>query len=385
MPAMEREHVLPGHLTVRSVDIPAGFAEAIRRSLSGAPTDRTGPVRGRVTVLAAGDGRARRRPERAALTGDAGDGVVASRHAAGLVVEDGPGWSLLTGEIADLTVEVGSGTPGWRVIRDVLRPAVQVAGIDAGTVVAHAASVELAGRGILLAGWSESGKTETALALSEDGALFLGDKWTVIWRDDAGGVTWTAPFPNRVGVRSWVVPWLPKLAVGLPGGRRLRLRTAERLAPAARWVAKGARGSRIADAILAPAADTATLADTIRLSAEDIRAAQSGDVAAPAESRLDTVVLLTTIEPGDDPSIDTVAAADVAGELARSAAYERRRYHLLGERAAFLGVRVVPGFDIVAREARAIERLLGDVRVLRLRSPFPGDPTIAARLIRSAL
>jgi serine kinase of HPr protein (carbohydrate metabolism regulator) len=47
-------------------------------------------------------------------------------------------------------------------------------------VAVHSAAVEMDGQAVLIAGWSESGKTETALALMEAGARFVSDKRTVL-------------------------------------------------------------------------------------------------------------------------------------------------------------------------------------------------------------
>src|SRR3972149_7602933 len=72
--------------------------------------------------------------------------------------------------------------------------------------MASAASVLSEEVGIAVAGWSESGKTETALALMEAGAGFLSDKWTLLGHDGE-----LSAFPISVGVRRWVLEYLPTL------------------------------------------------------------------------------------------------------------------------------------------------------------------------------
>ncbi len=99
------------------------------------------------------------------------------------------------------------GFPLWRVFRSAIRPAVQVSLAAEGRAVAmHAASVVVGGGGIVVAGWSESGKTETALGLMERGAGFLSDKWTLLGPDGE-----ISAFPISVGVRRWVLDYLPTL------------------------------------------------------------------------------------------------------------------------------------------------------------------------------
>ena len=103
----------------------------------------------------------------------------------------------------------------------VLRPAMQLALHGAGAAAVHAAAVEDAGRATLVAGWSESGKTEVALALVEAGASFLSDKWTVVGDDGEASA-----FPVSVGVRGWVLPALPRLRAALPVPARAQLAAA---------------------------------------------------------------------------------------------------------------------------------------------------------------
>ena len=108
-----------------------------------------------------------------------------------------------------------------------MRPVLQLGHVVRGAAVAHSAAVVLDGRAVLVAGWSESGKTETALALMEDGARFLSDKWTVLAPDGTARV-----FPIGVGVRGWTLAHLPRLdaALGKAARRRLSVAAAARRA-----------------------------------------------------------------------------------------------------------------------------------------------------------
>src|SRR5436190_17207319 len=117
------------------------------------------------------------------------------------------------------------GFPLWRIFRSAVRPAMQVGLAASGRGVAmHAATVTIDGGAVVVAGWSESGKTETALGLMEGGASFLSDKWTLIGADAQASA-----FPISVGIRRWVLRDLPTLRSSLTGSARLQF-TAARLA-----------------------------------------------------------------------------------------------------------------------------------------------------------
>jgi hypothetical protein len=374
---------LPGDLAVRCVDLTPFVGRAISRDLGTAPNPAE--PRGRVTIQGVEGGRATSAPLESML-GDAGDGLVVGWTADGAVVVDDGARIELRGTSDDVLVRVGSDVDGWRLLRDVVRPAIQVAALGRGTVVAHAAAVEVDGTTVVIAGWSESGKTETALALVESGASFLGDKWTVLAHRSSAepGDVIVGPFPNRVGVRRWVLPYLPRLATALGRPRHARLAAGAAVAAAAGRVRSATRGSRTLDAVIGPIGALAGLTDTVRLSPDAVRRAY-GDDRPTSEPILGALILLDTIEAGGDAGIGRLDARSAAVAMARSAAYERRRYHLLGERLAGREPSIVPGFEIVAREADAIEALLANVATYRLRAPFPADPTIAAGLISSVL
>jgi hypothetical protein len=382
---MERCRALPGDLVVRSVDV----AGALERSLDGEfgvrpAMDRS---RGRVTVRGSDSDDP---PARMTLTGDAGDGLVVGTTDRGLVVSGDWGWYELAGTVADLFVNVPRATAPWRAIRDVIRPAIQVAGLEGGAAVVHGAAVRMNGRGTIIAGWSESGKTETALALRERGATFIGDKWTAVWRPATDGGPRLGPFPSRVGIRGWVLPFLPTLERDLPAGARTRIRAGSVVAGIGRRVAGAAARSRLAEATLGPTGRTAALADTIRLPSDSLRPRPRAGRVDPTPNapgprddgaELAVLALLTTVEAGGRPSIEDLDPSSAARELAISAAYERRAYHLLGQRAAQLGSFPVPGFGVTAQETQLLESLLQDVRMVRIRVPFPVDPSIAAELL----
>src|SRR5207245_4024351 len=97
-----------------------------------------------------------------------------------------------------------------RVFGAAVQPLVQLSLHRHRAVAVQASSVEVGGAGLVVAGWSESGKTETVLALIEGGGRFVTDKWTVL--SEAGRI---APFPAAVFIRRWVLEYLPRLAASL--------------------------------------------------------------------------------------------------------------------------------------------------------------------------
>ena len=119
--------------------------------------------------------RERGRPPLTELMNPAGDALVTAF--------DGSNHYLLDGSHACLLPHLGverpfrlvydRGFPISRMFRSVVRPALQIAALDHGAATVHASAVELVGNALLVAGWSESGKTETALAFVEQGARFL--------------------------------------------------------------------------------------------------------------------------------------------------------------------------------------------------------------------
>jgi hypothetical protein len=240
----------------------------------------------------------------------------------------------------------------------------------------------------MVAGWSESGKTEVALALAERGAVFVGDKWTIVepTADGADGTPRMGPYPSSVGIRDWVLPFLPRLSVHLGTSRKVRLVAGRGASAIGRTVSSIGARNRTTDAILAPLGQLGSIAATLRLPAAAVRQAY-GQPADMGDTPLNVAVLLTTVDSGTKPSIAPLDPAVAGIRLARSAAYERRALHLLGERARFHFVdgAPVPGFAEAADEASVFEHLLGTTPTYEVKTPFPADPGPAADLILSVL
>jgi hypothetical protein len=101
----------------------------------------------------------------------AGDDVVtASDGSRPYILYEGLSCSLPVG-VSDWPARFSyePGFPLWRIFGSAIRPALQIAMLDRQAAAVHAASVEVDGAGVVIAGWSESGKTETALAFAAAG------------------------------------------------------------------------------------------------------------------------------------------------------------------------------------------------------------------------
>jgi hypothetical protein len=296
----------------------------------------------------------------------AGDDLVTALAADGLRIVVGEHSCSVPDPLEDAPAvfRFDPGFPLGEIVRPFVKPALQLTLPATGAVAVHSTAITRHDGAVLVAGWSESGKTEVGLGLIETGGAFLSDKWSVLGAD--GHVS---AFPMPVGVRRWVLPYLPRLRGALPARYRAQLAAAG-AARAASAPLSGRDGlpSRLVDRAVA-------LGERAGLTPSEVRRAyeQQDDPARRAPLRL--VVLLTTV------AHDTVAAAEAdpawaAARLAASAAYERRGWYALEARAPYLagsGLRSSPG-QAAARERVILEPVLAGVPVIEVKAPFPADP-----------
>lgn len=272
------------------------------------------------------------------------------------------------------------GFPVGRLFGPLVRPALQVAVHRAGGTSVHASAVDVDGGAVLVAGWSESGKTEIALGLVETGAAFMSDKWSSVGAD---GVVHA--FPIGVGIRRWVVPATRILRARLPVAARLQFAAARlgEVVVAGAGVLDRHPAGELAGNV---ARRSVALAGRYGLRPSEIREAYDqrpdGGLAAP----LAAIVLLTTVPAGRSPRIRPMRAARAAERLVRTAAYERRAFLAFGERAAYAFPGRRPWADAWIREERArLLELLGTAFLVEVETPFPADPRPIADLIRRFL
>jgi hypothetical protein len=273
------------------------------------------------------------------------------------------------------------GFPVVRIFSSLIRPTIQVGMLLREAATVHAASVEIDGSAILVAGWSESGKTETALALMEHGAQFQSDKWTVVSADGRA-----APFPISVGVRRWVLPYLPTLRRAMPQRSSAQFLAAG----AARAVItpilrRGDRG-RLTGLVGQAARQGLALADRVALTPTELRSVYGQRDDATRRLPVRMVVLLTTVPTGRTPRIQSVDRDWVIERLVRAAAFERRTFFAWQERAAFaFPSRSTDPSIWIDRERRLLHQALGSVELVHVEAPFPTDPRPVAEIIRECL
>jgi hypothetical protein len=277
---------------------------------------------------------------------------------------------------------VEQGFPLGRVFGRFIRPALQLAAGANGFATVHGAAVILEGRGVVIAGWSESGKTETALTLIEQGARFLSDKWTLA--SPEGGI---ACFPVSVGIRRWMLRYAPTLRRALPAAARFQFAMATLASAVGRATAGAARnrGDMIVkawDALdqMVALADRAALAPSALCKAY-------GQPPPTDQAPLGALVLLRTTAKGA-PCAELRNAVWATRRLVRSASYERRCYFDLGRRVRYVQANTDPeplSEIIERREEDQLLSLLEGIPIIDVQAPFPCDPRRIVNALRPML
>ena len=306
------------------------------------------------------------------------DGLVTGWDGAALHVFHGDKTCTVpsAGEPLDFVYE--RGFPLASVFRRYVRPGVQMAMWRHGAVCAHACGVVVAEDGMLVAGWSETGKTETALALMEKGARFVSDKWTILGSDAR-----ISTFPITAGIRRWVLSALPTLRSSLPWRARCQFG-----ASAAVDAASGALRHLPARVVAGPrrlAEQAVLLADRAALTPSQLLTAYGDEPRPKVGVPLSLVVLLTTVQE-KSLSARRVDPEWAAGRLAASAAHERRFFFELDARRRYsAGPTNVQAVAVEHREREFLLAALQGLPILEVRTPFPTDPRPVAELVLQEL
>lgn len=262
-----------------------------------------------------------------------------------------------------------------------VRPALHRALVHHGAVAVHSATVVVEGGGVIVAGWSESGKTETALGLAEEGAEFLSDKWTILAPDRRVGA-----FPMQVGVRRWVLPHLPKLRARLSAAARGQMLVAAGASAAARPLRRLESRGGAAGRLAVMSERALALADRAALTLTEVAEVYGSAEALTAPVPLRALVLLTTVPEAAGISVRPAHLDWVARRLADTAAFERRAYDSLFERARYvLPDRRPDGAAASAAEQALLVQLLEGVALWEVRVPFPADPREVAHAVLAEL
>ena len=259
--------------------------------------------------------------------------------------------------------------PLWIAFSDLVRPLLQLATINRGAVAVHGAAVQVTDGGLVVCGWSETGKTETALALAELGARFISDKWTII--DNNARIH---AFPVSVGIRDWVVDYLPRLRAHLRGSQRMRLRASRAARRALPALTRGG-AHPVAGALESQLDRVLTLTSRVSLRQTEVAAVYGSPRDSMATPPLVTLAMLTTA-PGDEVTVGPAEVGWAAERLVQSAAYERRSLYELDARVRYASAQPGPSplLGVAGLEAELLRDLLAGVRLLEVKAPFPTDP-----------
>jgi hypothetical protein len=258
--------------------------------------------------------------------------------------------------------------PLWDALSELVRPLLQLGTLEHGAITVHGATVEVEGGGLLVCGWSESGKTETALALAEQGARFISDKWTIL---DSDGLLHA--FPVSVGIRDWVLEYLPRLRAHLRTSQRARLRVARTARRPLPLITR--RPTQIGSALELQLDRAFTLASRLSLRQTEVGAIYGSAQDPGRTPPLRTLAMLTTVST-NEVTVRPAATGWAAERLARTGAYERRTLYELDARVRYADA--IPGPSRLAavrdRETERLRNLLNDVQILEVMAPFPTDP-----------
>jgi hypothetical protein len=242
-------------------------------------------------------------------------------------------------------------TPG-SVPVPLLVPVLNVTALASGIVPMHAAAFDLDGLGVLVTGWSRSGKTETLLAFGDRGARYVGDEWVYLHPD---GTLTGLQEPMRVW--SWHLRQLDGRAPSLPLTTRASFAVLDRATEATaarplpgkvrrlRHLLSEQRNVRIPPQRLLPVTDRTEL-----------------DVVILTESHDEDAI---TVEPVDPMDVARRMAAMLPVERAPLlAAYQAFRYAFPDRRSDLLD-----GAEEFERDL--LPRALDGVPALRVRHPYP--------------
>jgi hypothetical protein len=273
------------------------------------------------------------------------------------------------------------GFPVTRLFSSLIRPTLQVGMLRREAATVHASSVEIDGSAILVAGWSESGKTETALALMEREARFVSDKWTVVSAEGRA-----APFPISVGVRRWVLPYLPTLRRAMPRSSSARFLLAGATRAVVTPFLRRRRRGRLAGLIDQAARQGLALADRVALTPTELRNVYGQRDDATRRLPVRMLVLITTVPPSRSPVFRSADRQWVIERLVRAGAFERRAFVAWQERAAFaFPARSIDRSTWIDRERLLLDEALRSVELVHIEAPFPTDPRPVADVILECL
>jgi len=365
---MNIDYDIHGLLGVRLIDPSASLARAAARQFNPLqPSALSSDPDVSIAHFSAGPELSRRY-----RLGDAGDGQQCRFGESGFALVNGDAELSIAFDSLGKWCAIGctSNSNTRRLFIDYVRPAIQLSLLPKGAMALHSAGVSYNGKGILLAGWAESGKTEAMLGFLQAGATFVSDKWTIV---ESGGPS-ILHFPTPITVRHWMIDLIPGLRDRLKGAEVLRARAA------------GAAGSVLATGGVfnhvpgvREAKGLADLGGRVSVTPSQLFGDTNGkrsrwgmSPSAPLERLF---LLMTTDE--DRITVRPAETLEVARRLADCAVYERRAFFGLYQRFRYaLPGRRNPLVEGASdREAELLATALASKQIFAVDVPFPFNPT----------
>ena len=372
---MNIDYDIYGLLGVRLIDPAASLERAAARQLNPLrPTTLSSSPDILISHVPAGSDRAT-----GFRLGDAGDGQQCRFDESELALVTGDGVISISFDSVGQScgIRCTGDSNMRRLFIDYVRPALQISLLPKGALALHSAAVSYQGKGILLAGWAESGKTEAMLGFLQAGATFVSDKWTIV---DGKGPS-ILHFPTPITVRHWMIDLIP--------GLRDRLTSAERI----RAQAAGVVGSLLAtgDATmrvpgLRKAKGLADLGGRVSVTPSQLFWPTQGERSQwgmSSSAPLDRLFLLMTTTD-DRITVRPAETVEVARRLADCAVYERRAFFGLYQKFKYgLPARRNQLLEEASdREAETLAKALASKQVYKVDVPFPFNPAGLHEAIR---
>lgn len=310
-------------------------------------------------------------PDEAERQGDTGNGLVTATLPDWTWWRTTGAWSAISAGAGPVRLMLDRRAPAWAslpLVRSIARRALP----GAGAVAVHASLVEVDGQGVVIAGWSESGKTEAALGLAARlGGRFISDKWVVL---DGEG-SW--PHPGVAGLRDWVVPYLGAQLARRSPVERMRLGSGRIVGPLRRAVRWGRRAHPLTNALAEPFDRLLPLVPVIRREPERLLL---GPAARGPEGPLPLAAIVVLAVRGTITTARNAEPGEIIRRIARSTAYEESLILDLSARSAY-GGSAAWFADELGTSIRVLERVVGTTAAHLIETPFPADPRAVAAVI----
>jgi hypothetical protein len=243
---------------------------------------------------------------------------------------------------------------------------INIAALSHDVLPLHASAVHVAGRTLLMTGWSKGGKTESVLALQRQGAEYVSDEWSYLTRDEAGALQ-VSGLPEPVRLWAWQFRQVPELQALLSRRQRARLLALDR---GGAWLARAGRGSSGVSSLSRRLAPVVSRQAYRQVPPDQLFAGRRIGGAV----RVDEVVLVQSWAR-DEVVLEPIRGDEVAARMAHSLVYERLPLTMVYEQFRFaFPARASSTIEGAEQLERRLLSVLFDGREAhRLVHPYPPD------------